>query len=81
MMKSIRDNLTKLFDLKIAQSAAVAVDRLANDLSEINFNEKDYKSKVGRQFASEFAASGGLSSYISPAVFSSCGWHFLVVFI
>ena len=61
LIKSRSDTLTEVLKLNIAQSAAVDVDRLANNLSEINlavFNEKDYKSKVGSHSASEFAASG-----------------------
>ena len=62
LIKSCNDRLTQLLKLKIAQSAAVKdVDRVVNALSGINlavFDEKDYKSKLGRHSASEFSASG-----------------------
>ena len=55
--------LKGLIDLKIAQSAAVNdVDQVANALSGINlsvFDEQDYKSKLGKHSASDYAASGG----------------------
>ena len=59
LIKSRSDILKGLIDLKTAQSAAVNdVDQVANALSGI-FDEQDYKSKLGKHSASDFAASGG----------------------
>ena len=62
LIKSRSENLTELLKLKNAQSAAVNdVDLVANALSGINLafiDEKDFKSRLGRHSASEFAASG-----------------------
>ncbi len=62
LIKSCRDNLTEHLKLKNSKSAAVNdVALLANDLSGINLAvipDQNYKSRLGRHSASEFAASG-----------------------